>query len=266
MVLTPVWRRLALAGCALLLAASAAASDGAQPATPTTVWLAGDSTLAPKRPQKRPETGWGEAFEPLFRPGSVIVDNRAMNGRSTRTFIEEGRWQALVDALRPGDHALLQFGHNDASQDKPDRYTTPDGYRRNLERFVADVRAAGATPLLLTPVARRRFDAAGVLQDSHGVYPEIVRDVARREQVALIDLQRSSEAILREAGAEPSKALYLWLAPGTSPNYPQGLRDDTHFSPEGAVRMAVAVADGLRTLESPLSALLLPPAPPAPLP
>jgi lysophospholipase L1-like esterase len=242
-----------------LLAATATAS-AAEPARPATVWLAGDSTIAAKRPQKRPETGWGEALEPLFRQGTVIVDNRAMNGRSTRTFIEEGRWQALVDALRAGDHVLLQFGHNDASAGKPDRYTPPDDYRRNLERFVADVRAEGATPVLLTPVARRRFDASGVLQDSHGVYPAIVREVARRHDVALVDLQRSSERILREAGAEGAKRYYLWLAPGESPNYPQGLSDDTHFSPEGAIRMAAAVADDLRTSGSPLADLLAEPA------
>ncbi|TWI05785.1 lysophospholipase L1-like esterase [Luteimonas cucumeris] len=229
----------------------------ATPAVPVTVWLAGDSTIAAKRPQKRPETGWGEAFESHVKTGAVIVDNRAMNGRSTRTFISEGRWQALIDATRPGDYVFIQFGHNDQSVEKKDRYTPPDDYRRNLERFVREVRAHKATPVLLTPVARRRFEQ-GRLQDSHGEYPGIVRDVATQHEVALIDLLARSEAILREHGEEGSKSLYLWLRPGESSNYPDGLQDNTHFSPQGAALMAEAVVEGLRELDLPLKDLLQP--------
>ncbi len=155
----------------LFLALVSTAGFAADP-RPVTIHLAGDSTMAAKLPGKRPETGWGEPLSAQFRDGSVIVDNRAKNGRSTRTFIEEGRWHDLLQATKAGDVVLIQFGHNDQSVEKPDRYTPPRDYARNLERFVADVRARDAMPVLLTPVARRRFDEAGNVAPSHGDYPD----------------------------------------------------------------------------------------------
>ncbi|MGO4778239.1 rhamnogalacturonan acetylesterase, partial [Lysobacter sp. 2RAB21] len=184
-----------------------------------------------------------------------------MNGRSTRTFIDEGRWQALLDTVAAGDYVLIQFGHNDQSRNKPDRYTPPADYRSNLERFVDQTRARGATAILLTPVARRRFDPAGAVAHSHGEYPDIVRAVAAEREVALIDLERRSEAVLAWQGAEDSKRLFLWLRPGDSANYPDGLQDDTHFSPQGARCMAAEVADGLRSLRLPLTRMLKRPLP-----
>ena len=141
-VASPAWfstMRLHLALLATLLLAAA-------PATPVTVHLAGDSTMAAKRPQKRPETGWGELLQPAFDSARVRVVNHAQNGRSTRTFIAEGRWQAIVDSLRAGDWVFIQFGHNDQSKAKADRYTPPDDFRANLERMVRDARAKGANP------------------------------------------------------------------------------------------------------------------------
>jgi len=230
----------------LALTFSLALIAPAQAAHPVTIHLAGDSTMAIKRAEKRPETGWGEVLAEQFQPGAVNVDNRAMNGRSTRTFIEEGRWSALIEATKPGDVVLVQFGHNDQSVEKPDRYTPPADYARNLERFVADVRAKGATPVLLTPVARRRFDEEGRVTASHGEYPDLVRALAAREHVAFIDMERRSAAALQETGVEGSKALFLWLAPGENANYPQGVQDNTHFSPKGAQRMAREFAGALR--------------------
>ena len=141
--------KLALTLLAVALLAPAAFSQET-----VTVFLAGDSTMAPKLETKRPESGWGEHLQKHFDEKRVRVENHAMNGRSTRTFINEGRWQAVVDKLKAGDYVLIQFGHNDSARDRPDRYTPPEDYRRNLERFVADVRARKATPVLLTPVVR----------------------------------------------------------------------------------------------------------------
>lgn len=213
---------------------------------PVTVYLAGDSTMAEKLPEKRPETGWGERLQARFRPGAVRVENHARNGRSTRTFIAEGRWRAVVDRLCEGDYVLIQFGHNDQSVEKVDRYTPPDDFRRNLARFVEEVRAKGATPVLLTPIVRRRFDAEGGFYDVHGEYPDLVRAVAAERTVPLIDMHRSSERVLRERGAEGSRSLFLHLAPGEHPNYPDGLRDDTHFSPLGAETMAALAVEGMQ--------------------
>jgi pectinesterase len=223
---------------------------------PVSIYLAGDSTMAQKLHGRRPETGWGERLQQYFDMDRARVVNLARNGRSTRTFIEEGRWQEIADALRPGDYVFIQFGHNDASVEKTDRYTPPGGYRDNLARFVAQVRAKGANPVLFTPVMRRRFDENGQFYDAHGEYPGIVREVAAELRVPLIDMHRSSERLIREYGAEPSKALFLHIAPGTDANYPQGLRDDTHFSPLGAERMAELAVAGIRESVPELAALL----------
>ncbi len=213
---------------------------------PITIFLAGDSTMAAKRAEKRPETGWGEFLQQHLDEARVRVDNHAMNGRSTRTFISENRWQAILDKLRAGDFVFIQFGHNDQSKEKVDRYTPPEDYRANLVRFVAEVRAKKATPVLLTPVMRRRFDKDGRIQDAHGVYPDIVRSVAAEQKVALIDMHRKSERVLVRHGVEESKKLFLQLAAGEHANYPQGVNDNTHFSPLGAEVMARLAVEGIR--------------------
>src|SRR5205807_2069437 len=155
---------------------------------PIKVYLAGDSTMAKKLPEKRPETGWGEMLAQFFQDNTVNIDNRAQNGRSTRTFISEGRWQAIVDALKPGDFVFIQFGHNDESKEKVDRYTPPADYRSNLIKFITEARAKKVTPVLLTSVMRRKFDKDGKLVDTHGEYPGIVRSAAAEYKVALIDM------------------------------------------------------------------------------
>lgn len=211
---------------------------------PVTIFLAGDSTMAAKLPEKRPETGWGEMLEKHFKTGKVKVENRAMNGRSTRTFISEGRWQKIIDDLKKGDYVFIQFGHNDSSKDKVDRYTLPDDYRKNLVGFINDVKVKDGVPVLFTPVMRRRFDKEGRFYDTHGEYPDIVRAVAREYKVPLIDMHRSSEKFIISQGVEGSRKLFLQLKPGENANYPNGVDDNTHFSPLGADEMAMlAVAD-----------------------
>ena len=211
--------------------------------SPITVYLAGDSTTAEKRPEKRPETGWGEMFQKYFDAAKVKIENHAQNGRSTKTFISEGRWQAIVEKLKKGDYVFIQFGHNDSSKDKGERYTSPEDYRKNLVKFIEEARARNANPVLLTPVMRRRFDKEGKFYDTHGEYPGIVRAVAAEYKVPLIDMHRKSETVIKNYGAEDSKKLFLILKAGDSPNYPNGLDDNTHFSLLGAeemVRQAVA--------------------------
>ena len=210
------------------------------------IHLAGDSTMAPKLPEKRPETGWGEMLQEFFDTAQVRIDNHARNGRSTRTFIEEGRWSSIVDSLRAGDYVFIQFGHNDESKDKTDRYTPPEQFRSNLRRFVTETRAKGANPVLMTPVMRRRFDKNGIFHDSHGEYPQIVRSVALEMHVPLIDMHRKTEALLKLFGPEASSALFLQLPPHESVNYPNGIQDNTHFSPFGARIVASLAVEGIR--------------------
>jgi lysophospholipase L1-like esterase len=216
-----------------------------------TFYLIGDSTLSIKETKAFPETGWGMPFTTFF-DSTVVVDNRAKNGRSTRTFLTENRWQPIVDQLQEGDYVFIQFGHNDESKEKVDRYTSPEDFRTNLIKFIAETRARKGNPVLITPVARRRFDEAGKVIDSHGEYGEIVRTLAATLNVPLIDLQKRSEALLQEFGKEQSSLLFLHLKPNEHPNYPEGKTDNTHFNELGARKMAELVLAEIKTLHLPI--------------
>lgn len=239
----------------LLLAVLACALINAQAKDPVVIYLAGDSTMAEKTADKRPETGWGEMLEGNFLPGHIKVENHAKNGRSTRSFIAEKLWQEIVDKLKKDDYVFIQFGHND-EKEGTDRYASPADYGANLKRFVADVRAKQAHPVLLTPVMRRRFDEKGEFFDTHGAYPDVVRKVAEELKVPLIDMHRGSERVLRKFGAEPSRKLFLQLKPGENSNYPQGVEDNTHFNQLGAEVMAGLAVSGIRELKLPIAKYL----------
>ena len=198
------------------------------------------------KPLDLPEVGWGMAL-PKFFADPAMVHNRAMNGRSTRSFIDEGRWQKIVDELRPGDFVIIQFGHNDEKIDKPgvgtDVKTT---FPENLRRFVREVRARDAAPILATPVARRKFDQAGKLRPTHGAYPDALRAVAAEEKVPLLELERATSAWLQAAGDEPSKKFFMWIEPGKFERLPDGRKDDTHFVEAGATHVAELAAAQIR--------------------
>ncbi len=245
------------------LAALALAAGALAPARPVTVFIAGDSTAAQKLESKRPETGWGEMLQQYFRPEEVRVSNHARNGRSTRTFIAEGSWQAVVDSVAKGDYVFIEFGHNDESVEKVDRYTPPADFRANLARMVADVRARRGLPVLLTPVRRRKFDDAGRLVDTHGEYPDLTRRVSAELRVPLIDMHRSSGELLARYGPDSSRTLFLQVKAGESPNYPNGVEDNTHFRPAGAEEMARLVVRGIREAKLPLAKRLVRQAPAA---
>jgi lysophospholipase L1-like esterase len=217
-----------------------------------TVHLIGDSTIAEKTASERPMTGWGTPFSRRFDE-SVTVENHAKNGRSTNTFLEEGRWDPVVRELSGSHFVFVQFGHNDAATEK-DRYTPVPEFEANLEKFVEETRDRGAKPVLLTPLTRRDFDERGVLQDTHGEYSEVTEKVARVRDAAFIDADGRSQSLLRELGPDASKDLYLHLSPDEHANYPDGLTDNTHFSEHGAGRMASLVLDGIEELDLGLAA------------
>jgi pectinesterase len=214
---------------------------------PPKLHLAGDSTMADKD-GKTPEYGWGQAL-PRFFKDPTMVRNYAANGRSTLSFITEGRWQKLIDAVQPGDFVIIQFGHNDEKIDKPGVGTdVQTAFPDNLRRFIREVRAKHATPILATSVARRKFDATGKLYPTHGAYPDATRAVAREENVPLLELEHATEAWLRGLGDEPSKLFFNKL--------PNGAQDDTHFVEAGAVHVAELAVAQLRELKLPLAAWL----------
>lgn len=217
-----------------------------------TVYLIGDSTMADKRASAFPETGWGTPFKTFF-DSSVMIQNYAKNGRSTRTFLEEGLWQPVADNLRKGDYVFIQFGHNDESEEKTDRYTSPEQYKNNLRKFIAETRRKGAHAVLLSPVTRRRFDHEGNIQETHREYSLLVRQVAEETKTAFIDLDGRSRDLLQRFGPENSRNLFLQLQAGEHPNYPDGKKDNTHFNELGARLVAQIVLQEIIKLNLDLS-------------
>ncbi len=220
------------------------------------IYLAGDSTMANKPLADNPERGWGQLL-PEFFNNEIIIENHAMNGRSTRSFIYEGRWDSLMNKLKKGDYVVIQFGHNDESIQKTERYCTPVEYRYNLTRFIKDVRCKGANPILCTSIQRRKFDENGVFQDSHGDYPGYVRELAVQLNVPLIDMQKKSEKVILEHGMEGSKKLFLHIKPGEYKSLPEGKEDNTHFSEYGARIMAGLFCEGLKEINHDLINFLI---------
>lgn len=216
-----------------------------------TIFMIGDSTMADKPTEDNPERGWGQIF-PRFFDSTVIIENHAVNGRSTRSFLNEKRWEPIVSKLKPGDYVFIQFGHNDEKKEKVDRYTPPEDYRKNLIKFVTETLEKKAQPVLCTPIVRRRFDKDGKFYDEHGVYPKIVREVAAEYNVPLIDMHKKSEQLVTKLGVENSKEIFLWIKPGVYKSLPDGKEDNTHFSEYGAMKMAELAVEGLIELKSDL--------------
>ncbi|MGH2646297.1 MAG: alpha/beta hydrolase fold domain-containing protein, partial [Ginsengibacter sp.] len=222
------------------------------------IWLIGDSTMANKEIKAYPETGWGMPFKYFF-DSSVEVNNMAKNGRSTKTFMAEGLWQQALDKMEAGDYVMIQFGHNDEVPTKKS-YTTPDEFKNNLEKYVTDSRSKNAIPVLITPVARRKFDSTGHIEETHAAYTQLVKDVASEYKVALIDLDSTSQQLFEQMGPENSKYLFNYTLLGENPNYPEGHKDDTHFNELGARRIAELVLAGIKELNLDLANRIVTPA------
>jgi len=216
------------------------------PAKKITIYLIGDSTLAIKQTKAYPETGWGMPFVHFFDQ-QVSIENRAQNGRSTKTFVSENRWQAVMDSLKKGDYVFIQFGHNDEVIQKA-TYTPIEAYEAYLLKFIVETRSKQAFPVLLTPVSRRQFDASGKVRETHPGYSNSVRSIAQQQKVPLIDADQKSMALYQKLGPEGSKLLFNHLEPGVNPNYPDGKIDNTHFNELGAREIAQIVLQEIRNL------------------
>ncbi|MEO5594722.1 MAG: rhamnogalacturonan acetylesterase [Chitinophagaceae bacterium] len=221
------------------------------------IWLIGDSTMSVKEVKAYPETGWGMPFV-SFWDSTVTVDNRAQNGRSTKTFINENRWQPVADNMQEGDYVFIQFGHNDEVATKAS-YTTASEFKTNLIKYVNDTKNKKAIPVLLTPVARRKFDASGKVEGTHEIYSAIVRQVAKENNVVLIDLDKKSQELLQQWGEEKSNYLFNHLVAGEHPNYPGGKEDNTHFNELGARVIAELVLAEIKNLHLELAGRIVQP-------
>ena len=217
----------------------------------TRIFLVGDSTMADKPLVDNPEHGWGQML-PLFFTHEVQILNHAKNGRSTKNFITEGRWKAIHDQLQPGDYVFIQFGHNDAKFEDTARFAAPrPDYKNNLVKFVREARDKSAIPVLLTPIARREFDSTGNYVGTHGDYPAVMKEVAKEENIPLIDMFEQSKKMVVLLGDEQSKPLYLSGVKNEFRNWNKK-RDNTHFTRLGAIQMASLAVEGIKELHLPL--------------
>jgi len=211
-----------------------------------TIYICGDSTAASYAPERAPITGWGQVLEE-YLPGARVV-NRAIGGRSTKSFLCEGRLQAIEKEIQPGDLLLIQFTHNDTSN-LVWRHTDPyTSFIHNLSIFVDTARLHGAIPVLMTPIPGRCWQD-GELQESHGEYPEAIRLLARSKNVPLLEIYRQGVEHLRQIGEEESRKMYMHVEPGVYPDYPNGHKDDVHTRRAGAEVYARLAAEGLRELK-----------------
>ncbi|SDL82659.1 rhamnogalacturonan acetylesterase [Sediminibacillus halophilus] len=220
------------------------------------IFLAGDSTVSDYGKHRAPQAGWGQALPRFFETG-VVVFNRAAGGKSSKSFITEGRLDEINRDLQPGDYLFIQFGHND-SKPETERHTDPfTTYQNCLKQYVTVARQNQAFPVLLTPVQRRYFSENGSLQETHGDYPAAMRELAHMESVPLIDLTKKTTVLLEKSGDIASRKLFMWFEPGEEENYPNGVQDNTHFNEQGAEEIAGLVCRCLKTMKLPLADYLI---------
>lgn len=209
------------------------------------VWfLAGDSTVTDQPSGQYPYAGWGQMLPVFLGPGAA-VSNYARSGRSTKSFIREGRLDAIWARIRPGDTLIIQFAHNDEKDNDGGTlpYTT---YQEHLKRYTDGARERGASPVLVTPMHRRFFGEDGCIRNTHGEYIEAMKQFAGREGVPLLDLAERSRQLFERLGEEGTRAIFMWTRPGQYAGFPDGTEDNTHFQEHGGIEIARLVAEELR--------------------
>lgn len=218
----------------------------------TTLWLIGDSTVASYPDEKKPLAGWGQMLPEFCAPG-VKVDNRAVSGRSCKSFIDEGRWDKILPLMKSGDYLLIQFGHNDQKKEDKTRYADPEvAYPELLTRFITEAQERGVTPILVTSVCRRQFKD-GKLVHTLGGYPDAMRKLAKTKGIALIDLNTISYDNINALGETNSIKLFNHIGENEYPNW-KAQKDDTHFNQTGANTIALWVVNNAKSQKLPLAA------------
>lgn len=235
----------------------------------TTIFIIGDSTAANKDISGgKQERGWGMALQCYF-DDNILVDNHAVNGRSSLSFIREGRWDKVLEKIRPGDYVIIQFGHNDEKSGEK-RHTDPGStFDYIMAKYVRETREKGGIPVLMNCVVRRNFftkapqndddeslrtttfkDGVKMVEgdsliDTHGLYRVAPRDVAQRMNVHFVDANQITHNLEQGLGTEASKKLHMWFRPGEEPSVPDGRQDNTHYNVYGAHVVAKLLADAL---------------------
>ncbi len=213
---------------------------------PTNIWMIGDSTMAWKKPSRAPESGWGEGLKTFIKE-TATIHNHAASGRSTLSFINEGRWQVVLDSLKKGDFLVIQFGHNDEKPD-PKLHTEPFGsFKINLIRFITEARSKGVQPIVCSSVVRRHFTEDGKLEDTHGDYIPAAKEAATQTNTPYVDMKALSKDLVLRMGPDYSKAIY---------NFSSRKQDSTHPNERGAMVIAYLFAKEVATKQLPLAKYL----------
>lgn len=222
------------------------------------IFWAADSTVQTNNITTYPQTGIGQVFS-LFTKEDVSVVNHAKNGRSTKSFMDEGRLKAIEEQIGEGDYLFIQFGHNDEKTEDPTRYTEAfSTYMENLEIYINVARTHGAYPVLITPLERRCFvDDKHLGLGQHSDYVAAMKQTAEKNNVPLVDLYSMSRCELKKAGEVNSRKWYMYFPEGEYKNYPEGKTDNTHLRYDGAVLYAGLIARGLAELGGRYNELLV---------
>ncbi len=230
------------------------------------VYIAGDSTVQTYDEYWKPEAGWGQMISRFFNT-DITFENHSIGGRSTKSFINQGRLDAILREIKPDDYFLIQFGHNDATVSNPERYASVPDYKNYLKTYINGARQRGATPILVTPVGRRDFNSeTGKFNISFPEYVQGMKEVAEELKVDLVDLSALSVAYYDTIGPEGTLSVFLHTEPGIYQAFPNGSQDNTHFQEYGAIQIARLLSGGIKELDIPLSEYVRDIEPPAKLP
>lgn len=211
----------------------------------TNIWMIGDSTMAAKNTNRYPESGWGVAMAD-YVVDKVTVHNHAASGRSTLSFINEGRWKAVADSLKKGDYVIIQFGHND-QKNKPKVYADAYGtFKTYLKKFIDESREKGAIPIVCSSIVRRHFDTDGNLKDTHGDYITAAKEIAEETNTPYIDMEALTRKLVIEMGPEKSKEIYTFTS---------SKEDSTHLNINGAGIVSGLFVDQTKAKNLPIADL-----------
>lgn len=215
--------------------------------------LVGDSTMSDKPNLSYPERGWGQLLPEFLLPKLEVV-NHAKNGRSTRRFVNEGRWQSLITSLKEGEYVLIQFGHNDQKKSDPARYASPDkDYPAYLHQFIDEVRAKGGIPMIASSICRRNFDDKGNLKRDLQAYADAAEKVAKEANVAYFDMQAMTCNYIEELGKDAAQPYFIQVPADLYEKHPDGKTDNTHLTVQGASRVAQFFIRDLKKQGHPLA-------------
>ena len=222
-----------------------------------TIYLAGDSTVVDQ--DKEPWASWGQMLPRFFntRPGGplVAIANNAESGETIASFQGENRFAKIFSTIKSGDYLFIQFAHNDQKQGRG--FVPIPQYKELMTKYVEDAKKIGARPVLVTAMNRRAFgaegDDQGKIQQTLGEYPQATRDVAKAEDVPLIDLNAMSKTLFEAMGPEGTLKAFVHYPANTFPDQPQALADNTHFNSYGAYELARCIVEGIKQDKLPLA-------------